>query len=388
VLNFGKFLANLTGGSDVESITDLEAALGRLSEEKRKAEADLAEIAERRTSLLLADEDRRLDADERAAEKAYRVVEKVDLVLPDIKQRLAAARLAEKRVVVDDFLRRAKATFVEMSTVLENAVAANERADALFREMQAKLGGEAGLICENLAYHVPHVNRATLQIYRDYFERSFAATEVRIANQRKPRVAAPAPMGETALIVWLNPPDGVPRDRRPVRVSLEAAIAAVARGAAAPAFGDARGTGGTSTDIVLRQNWLTADGAIYVAAGHAKHVSVAIAESLIRLKIAERRTPAAPHAPAAAVTTPSQAASEAPPAPPPPPPPPPEPRPATVSSADWPAPDAEGMVQARAIRPLTLIDGSALEEGEEARLPSEVAIYHARRGDLHLGAGQ
>jgi hypothetical protein len=97
MLNLAEFLRSLTPKDKADDVGELEAAIGRLEVERASAKAELATIAERRPSLLLADLDKDLDADERASERAYRTVEKVDLVLPGLRDRLSAARDEARR---------------------------------------------------------------------------------------------------------------------------------------------------------------------------------------------------------------------------------------------------------------------------------------------------
>jgi hypothetical protein len=56
----------------------------------------MARIAARRPELLLEDRDADLDKDERASERAYRVVEKVDASLPSLRERLRAALAVDR----------------------------------------------------------------------------------------------------------------------------------------------------------------------------------------------------------------------------------------------------------------------------------------------------
>ena len=97
MLSIGKFLEALAGRNKSDDPAELSAAIARLEQEKSAAEAEMAAIAARRQKLLLDDRDDELDRDERTAERAYRVVEKVDAALPDIRTRLAAAKSVERR---------------------------------------------------------------------------------------------------------------------------------------------------------------------------------------------------------------------------------------------------------------------------------------------------
>ena len=97
MLSIGKFLEGLTGRDKSDDPIELAAAITRLEQEKSSAEAEMVTIAARRQQLLLEDRDAELDKDERTAEKAYRVVEKVDAALPDLRTRLAAAKSVERR---------------------------------------------------------------------------------------------------------------------------------------------------------------------------------------------------------------------------------------------------------------------------------------------------
>ena len=97
MLSIVKIIETLTARGQPDDPTTVAGAIKRLEKEKSGAEAEMAVIAARRQQLLLEDRDAELDADERKAEKAYRIVEKVDAALPDLRTRLTAAQNAERQ---------------------------------------------------------------------------------------------------------------------------------------------------------------------------------------------------------------------------------------------------------------------------------------------------
>jgi hypothetical protein len=94
-LSIADFLKGLTGKDRPSTVPDLEAAIGRLQAEKARAELEMTTIASRREQLLLEDRDSELDSDERSSERAFRTVEKCNIALADLRERLAAAKNSE-----------------------------------------------------------------------------------------------------------------------------------------------------------------------------------------------------------------------------------------------------------------------------------------------------
>jgi hypothetical protein len=128
-MSMAEFVKSLVGKKG--DLAALEAAVAKLKAEKSAAEAEMTRLAARRVELLLADDDKALDADERLSEKAYRV-ERADAILPDLEASLAAARLGARKAereaawkdISEEFFSTARA-------YLEHMLAAREGYDRL-----------------------------------------------------------------------------------------------------------------------------------------------------------------------------------------------------------------------------------------------------------------
>jgi hypothetical protein len=95
-MSVAEFVKSLVG-KKAGDLTALEAAIIKLNGEKSAAQAEMTRLAARRIELLLTDDDKALDADERLSEKAYRIIERADAILPDLELRRDAARLAQRK---------------------------------------------------------------------------------------------------------------------------------------------------------------------------------------------------------------------------------------------------------------------------------------------------
>lgn len=135
-VGISEFLKGLTAGSKSDDADELAAAIARLLAEKSAAETQMVAIAERRTNLLLEDDDTALDKDERASEKAYRTIEKVDLALSDLRARLAAAKSVARRARWSEIKARFDASLDEFAATYRLALEAYENLAQVRHEAQ------------------------------------------------------------------------------------------------------------------------------------------------------------------------------------------------------------------------------------------------------------
>jgi hypothetical protein len=195
MLSLGDFVRSISSRDKPDDVGELEAAIARLEAERAAAGAELTAIAERRPTLLLSDDDKKLDLDERAAERAYRAVEKVDLVLPGLRDRLSAARNASRRDWEKDLTARCDATLAKYLTAFGTAVEVGEALAAL------RMEGQSNGFMEQMASILPAeprvLNRDSLGFLAKEVERRRAATQPRPAPQPRPAVPPPAPKPAT-----------------------------------------------------------------------------------------------------------------------------------------------------------------------------------------------
>jgi hypothetical protein len=163
ILNIAEFLKSLVAKKPDDAAA-LQQAIARLEAEKSTAQAELVKFAQRRPDLLLSDNDKAIDEDERASERSYRTVEKIDLVLPDLKTRLAAAKSVERRERWAELKGRFDASLSEFGVTFRRALEAHEELARIRNE--AQLGGFAEEARSLIA--APHIlSRDLLRQFED-----------------------------------------------------------------------------------------------------------------------------------------------------------------------------------------------------------------------------
>jgi hypothetical protein len=96
-MTINDFLSRFVATGKLDDPSEISAAIARLEGERTAAQSRLTTLDGRRPALLLADDNKALDADQREAERACREIEKIDLVLPELKAKLAAAKNAARQ---------------------------------------------------------------------------------------------------------------------------------------------------------------------------------------------------------------------------------------------------------------------------------------------------
>jgi hypothetical protein len=87
-----EIFAALSGRDTGDEIGSIESAMARLEDERVAAQAELATLAEQRVQALLDDDDGTLDRLDRRGEALHRVIERVEVALPELQRRLDDAR--------------------------------------------------------------------------------------------------------------------------------------------------------------------------------------------------------------------------------------------------------------------------------------------------------
>ncbi len=197
MLSLGDFVRSLAAPKDKpDDIGELEAAIERLQSERAASEAELSAISARRPTLLLSDDDKKLDLDERASERAYRAVEKIDLVLPGLRDRLSAARNASRRDWEKDLTARCDAALAKFLTAFGAAVEAGEELAAL--RMEGQNNGFMAQMASILPAEPRVLNRDSLGFLAKEVERRRDAAMPRPAPQPRPAAPPPAPKPSAA----------------------------------------------------------------------------------------------------------------------------------------------------------------------------------------------
>jgi hypothetical protein len=151
-----EIFAALSGRDTGDEISSIESAMARLEAERVAAQAELATLAEQRVQALLDDDDGTLDRLDRRGEALHRVIERVEVALPELQRRLddarkrgdEAARLAtysaakEARRAAESALRKypdAAKQIVDILEAVARADSAVAAANAALPEGQAAL---------------------------------------------------------------------------------------------------------------------------------------------------------------------------------------------------------------------------------------------------------
>jgi hypothetical protein len=146
----------LAGRDMADEVASIEGAMARLEAERVAAQAELATLAEQRVQALLDDDDGTLDRLDRRGEALHRVIERVEVALPELQRRLddarrrgdEAARLAtyntakEARRAAESALRKypdAAKQIVDILEAVARADSAVAAANAALPEGQAAL---------------------------------------------------------------------------------------------------------------------------------------------------------------------------------------------------------------------------------------------------------
>jgi hypothetical protein len=135
-----KSLFSALDSTPIPSAADIAAVIQRGEDERAAAIAALEEIGRSRHDLLLKDDDPGLDRLDAAEEAHFRVIAKVDAALPELQEKLAAARVRER----GDAMRRARERMqggVEvLRAAVHQALAANLAVEQIFNDARRDLG--------------------------------------------------------------------------------------------------------------------------------------------------------------------------------------------------------------------------------------------------------
>jgi len=123
-----------------DDVRDLEARIGELDREAAAARADIDLIEQRRADYILAGDHVALDADDAAAARLRRTVERTALLRPDLVAAVDRAKAkARDRLVVELKAERAKIV-ADVRAAMIAAVDANERAMAFYEKCRGAVG--------------------------------------------------------------------------------------------------------------------------------------------------------------------------------------------------------------------------------------------------------
>ncbi len=156
-MKISDFLAKLgKPNGKPENAEKLSVAIGELERERGKAQAALATASQRRTEMLLADDDAALDLLDREIEAAHRMIERVDLALPALRERLLIAKDKFRISRIAALREENAAAFAHLDAAVQQAMAANKRANEIHEQARRELGeGAARNFVPCVAYLAP-----------------------------------------------------------------------------------------------------------------------------------------------------------------------------------------------------------------------------------------
>lgn len=188
---FGKILRTI----EKDGVADLEAKIGELDRDETAARAELQAIDGRRREFLFANDDIALDADQVAAEKARRVIEKAALVRPNLLAALSDARVKARNEAIRKLRREQSEVIVNLRTAMLAAVEANEMAVKFHERIRATLGEQTAAVeFPPVAYSL--LSRQMLepwQAHIDQFDGSSRSRPVAPDTSSLPSLTAPKP---------------------------------------------------------------------------------------------------------------------------------------------------------------------------------------------------
>ncbi|MBB4236658.1 hypothetical protein [Rhizobium esperanzae] len=196
-----------------DDVRDLETRIGELDREATAARAEIDLIEQRRADYILAGDHAALDADDAAAARLRRTVERTTLLRPDLVAAVDRAKAkARDRLVKELKADRAKIV-TDVRTAIIAAVDANERAMAFYEKCRAAVGDHLASI-ELPSATYPLLTREMIEPW-DRFLQQYEGP-IRIpATVGTPAVRPPAkPQPENPASGRVLPP---PRQKRATR---------------------------------------------------------------------------------------------------------------------------------------------------------------------------
>jgi len=134
-----KLLAGLNGsGGDPKALRALLEQLGR---DREAALGKIEDLKQKRRQALLDDlSDAEIDKIERAQERAAILVQKIDLALPGVRERLGAAEIAARRAAEPGIAKEYSAVFRDYCEALRKIASAHRAVEAIQAKARSALG--------------------------------------------------------------------------------------------------------------------------------------------------------------------------------------------------------------------------------------------------------
>jgi hypothetical protein len=154
VIKIRDILAKVAPNGHPTGSAKLRETIADLERQRDEALRLISGADDRANALLLADEDKKLDALEADVRIAQRDVDKIEATLPGLRERLSQAIAHEKKEAVAKYLAEAKTIAKEISPVIDKLFELNKRAFKNFADAHRELGeGVARIAVPDVAYH-------------------------------------------------------------------------------------------------------------------------------------------------------------------------------------------------------------------------------------------
>jgi hypothetical protein len=195
VINIRDILAKIAPNGHPTGSAKLSETIADLERQHGEALKLIATADERANALLLANEDKKLDALEVEVRIAHRDVDKIEAALPGLRERLSQAIAHEKKEAAAKYLAEAKTIAKEIAPIIDKLFELNKRAFVNFTAASRELGeGVARMAIPDVAYH-GMINAEGLEVWKrivgdELIARSKPVLLPTVAQ--KPRAAVPA----------------------------------------------------------------------------------------------------------------------------------------------------------------------------------------------------
>jgi hypothetical protein len=162
-----KFRSLVNGGAAAAGADGLRAEINALEAERAKHTAELSDIPARREEVILADDHNdALDKLEALERELYRCIERIDLQVAALRERLPQQQDVGRRALVEhhrNVLAAATATF---EAAMIAAVDANDARLAALQEAARELGQEEANVFVPVVHFVGLINNECLEMWR------------------------------------------------------------------------------------------------------------------------------------------------------------------------------------------------------------------------------
>jgi hypothetical protein len=177
------FKALHNGGGTVQTV---EAEIDRLEKEKSAAQRKIVDLNDGHLEVLLSENDEAADTEERERVAAERVIDRCDLAVPRLRERLAAIRADAHQKQIADYRVRIEAGFDKLEAALMVALEANEAAAVLYDEACRTLGQNVAKLQLVPTYYGGMVNAAGIEHWARWCREALNPAKLVAAAHRAP----------------------------------------------------------------------------------------------------------------------------------------------------------------------------------------------------------